>query len=197
MSLDQRGVSDAGSSQVQRESFPDGLVVQLEPPTTEREDANAAQPFDIFQGTMLIGCTTDPHIVNGPLLTVARSTAETVWLRDDETHKTCKLTHASVMRHARLRHTITIAASQSRTLEGVVCVWDIHSLYFYTTHLYVACSRCRGAEYMQVMGGDGVATKKRLRCTKSSAHERHHATAAGPVLRDQINEQQVRRVRTG
>ena len=146
-----------------RESFPDGLVVHLEPPNTERVDANAAQPSDIVQVTTLIGRNTDAQIVNGVLLIVTKITAKKVWLKDEETQKTCQLTHAGVMRHTRLRHNITIQASQGKTLEGVVRVWDVHSRYFDTTHLYVDCSRCRGAEYLQVMGGDSFATKKRIR----------------------------------
>ena len=116
-----------------------------------------------FQGTQLIGCNTDAHIVNGVLRTVNQLTTDNVWLKDEETQKTCQLTHAGVMRHTRLRHAITIAASQGRTLEGVVRVWDVHSRHFDTTHLYVACSRCRGAEYLQVMDGDSFAAKKRMR----------------------------------
>ena len=163
MSFDQRGVSDAGSSEVQRE-LPDGLVVYLEPPTkSERVDANAARAFDLCQGTKLIGCNTDAQIVNGALRTVTQLTTDYVWLRDEETQNTCQLTHAGVMRHTRLRHAITIAASQGRTLDGVVRVWDVCPRHFDTAHLYVACSRCRGPEYLQVMNGDGLATKKRMR----------------------------------
>lgn len=143
--------------------------MHLAPPNTEREDANTAQAFDITQGAQPLGCSTDQHIVNGALLTVIRITAEIVWLGDEETHKICQLTHAGVPRHTRLRHAITIAASQGRALDGVVRVWDVHVLHFDTTHLYVPCTWCRGAEYLQVMSGDGLATTPRMRWTSYRA----------------------------
>lgn len=56
-----------------------------------------------------------------------------------------------MMRRTRLRHAVTIAANQCKTLEVVVRVWDVHSKHFDTTHRDVACSGCLGEMMHQFM----------------------------------------------
>ena len=131
---------------------PDGLVVCLKPPEAPQPELNEAQEYDIFEGTKLIGCNSEhAAIVNGALLTVTGLTEQKAQLVDDETQESFEIGLQALQRHTRLRHAITIAACQGRTLQGSVRLWDVESPYFRQVHLYVAASRCTHGDLLQVM----------------------------------------------
>ena len=117
-----------------------------------KHEKNEAQAYDLFVGTRLIGCNSElSRIVNGALLDVIALTEEKATLRDIEIGDDFELTLAALFKHTRLRHAITIAACQGRTLPGRVRLYDVGSPFFSTTHLYVAASRCTSGAMLQVM----------------------------------------------
>ena len=124
----------------------------VKPPEAPQPELNEAQEYDIFEGTKLIGCNSEhAAIVNGALLTVTGLTEQKAQLVDDETQESFEIGLQALQRHTRLRHAITIAACQGRTLQGSVRLWDVESPYFRQVHLYVAASRCTHGDLLQVM----------------------------------------------
>jgi hypothetical protein len=135
-----------------RRVCPNGLVVRVEPSADTKSEKNEAQPYDLFVGTRLIGCNSDhAHIVNGALLDVIGLTTEKATLRDIEIGEEFELTLGALFKHTRLRHAITIAACQGRTIPARTRLYDVGSPFFSTTHLYVAASRCTSGAMLQVM----------------------------------------------
>lgn len=141
----------ADASREYRRDFRDELVVRLVPPEGSQPEQNEAQVFDLFAGTKLIGCNSDhSQIKNGDMLLVRMLKPTSAMILNEDSGEIFELSHAGVMKHARLLWAITITASQGRTLRGKVTLWDLHSRFFTTTHLYVAASRCTGADMFQV-----------------------------------------------
>jgi hypothetical protein len=110
-----------------------------------------SQEYDLFIGTRLIGSNSErPGIVNGALLTVVRIGAECE-LVDDETGERVIIPLKRLNFHTRLRHALTLASCQGRTLQGRVRLWDCDSVHFSPAHIYVAASRATSPELFEVV----------------------------------------------
>jgi hypothetical protein len=126
-----------------RAAHPEGRIVKIEPPGDEERGLNKAQPFELFQGTQLIGVNNETaNVVNGGFMTVGE-VREADCDVTNEFGAVFKLTHEHIGRSARLAWAITVTSSQSREFDCRVCIWDLGSPYYTTRHLYVAMSRVK------------------------------------------------------
>ena len=127
-----------------RSANPGGLVVRLKP-EHEAGSANLAQPFDLFEGTRLLGVNGScRRIVSGSLLVVGQVRTEDCDVTD-EYGNSFALSHQQLGRCTRLAWAITVTASQSREFEGSICLWDLGNPYYSGRHLYTAITRAKGA----------------------------------------------------
>jgi hypothetical protein len=111
-----------------------------------------SQDYDLFVGTKLIGSNSErAGITNGALLIVEAVSPDTARLRDEESGETVAVPLARLNRHTRLRHAITLASCQGRTLPGLVRLWDAGSRHMTAAHVYVAASRATSPELFEVM----------------------------------------------
>ena len=111
-----------------------------------------SQDYDLCVGTRLIGSNCEhPGITNGALLTVQGVVLGMCYLRDDETGERVSLPIKRLNYHTRLRHALTLAACQGRTLQGRVRLWDCDSAHITSAHIYVAASRATSPELFEVM----------------------------------------------
>jgi ATP-dependent exoDNAse (exonuclease V) alpha subunit len=96
----------------------------------------------VFVGTRLVAANTNKRFVNGGLLEFLGEGGEGGYaLRDLDLGTAFETTQKQIERRCRLGWALTIAGSQSQTLQGVVRVCDLLSQHFNGTHLYVAASR--------------------------------------------------------
>ena len=110
-----------------------------------------SQDYDLFAGTRLVGCNSErPGIVNGALLVALRVGPECL-LQDEETGEQVAVPLKRLNYHTRLRHALTLAACQGRTLKGRVRLWDGDSVHMTPAHIYVAASRATSPELFEVM----------------------------------------------
>jgi len=106
--------------------------------------------YPCFVGTRLIGANSDfTSVVNGARLLVT-AISPRLLVRDEETGRVVSMTAVQLSRHTRLRHAITLASCQGRTLQGTVCLADIHSKHLTPAVLYVAASRATSGHLFQV-----------------------------------------------
>jgi hypothetical protein len=126
-----------------RAAHPDGRIVKIEPPGNEERGLNKAQPFELFQGTQLIGVNNETaNVVNGGFMTVGEVREHDCDVTN-EFGAVFNLTHERVGRSTRLAWAITVTSSQSREFDCRVCIWDLGSPYYTSRHLYVAMSRVK------------------------------------------------------
>ena len=122
---------------------PGGTIVSIEPPGNEERGLNKAQPFELFQGTQLIGVNNETaNVVNGGFVTVGE-VREYDCDVTNEFGAVHKLTHEQIGRSTRLAWAITVTSSQSREFDCRVCIWDLGSRFYTIRHLYVAMSRVK------------------------------------------------------
>ena len=107
--------------------------------------------YRAFPGTLLVACNSEfPGIVNGSFLEILSATSRDVFVRDVEAGLEVQMTPEQVSRHTKLRHAITLASCQGRTLQGVVRLCDISSPHMTPAGLYVAASRATHPDLFQV-----------------------------------------------
>ena len=134
-----------------RAENPDGRVASVELPAQEPESRlNLAQPFELFEGTRLIGANNETAgIVNGVFLTVGKVREEDCEATD-EFGNVLLLTFAAIAKSARLAWAITVTSSQSREFDCPVVLWDMSSPFYTKRHSYVAITRVRRPELLVV-----------------------------------------------
>ena len=107
--------------------------------------------YDLFEGTRLIGANNEyVGITNGALLLCESIDGVCATLRDEESGHAVQIRLEVLGRHTRLRHAITLASCQGRTLPGVVRLWDAHSAHMTSAHIYVAASRATAPDLFEV-----------------------------------------------
>ena len=105
-------------------------------------------PQDMYlkPGMVLIGCLRgNKPVCNGNFYEVTDVNEETVTLDSD-----IILSHAHASKCLRLTYAITYASCQGLSLPGVVRLHDCGGRNFTIKHLFVAMSRCTGADLLQV-----------------------------------------------
>ena len=127
----------------------DGLKVWILPPENQR-DRNKQQKYQLFEGTELIAINCGHNLTNGALLTCKKLSETSAEVTDDETGEVHILTIPQVCKHLRLRHAVTIAVIQGRTLQGRIKIWDSQSKYFTPATLYVAVSRATSGDLVEI-----------------------------------------------
>ena len=106
-------------------------------------------PYDMFLGTKLIGANNEHRGITTGALLIVRRVDHMVTLEDEETGEQVKVKPEVLGRYTRLRHAITLASCQGRTLRGLVRLWDARSRHMTATHIYVAASRATSGELFE------------------------------------------------
>ena len=98
--------------------------------------------FLLFEGTQLIGNTTNGKIVNGGMYSVIKVTQgkDQVTLQDDK-GETFEISLEAISKCCLLAHAMVYNKVQGRTVPGSLMLHDTSSKYFKNCHLYVGLSR--------------------------------------------------------
>ncbi len=137
-----------------RAENPDGRVVDVElpPGCVEKSTLNLAQPFQLCEGTRLIGANSETtNVVNGVFMTVHEIREEDCSVTDEFGNEFA-LTFEAITRSTRLAWAITVTSSQSREFDCPVVLWDLGSPFYSLRHLYVAMTRVRRPDALVVAG---------------------------------------------
>jgi hypothetical protein len=133
---------------------PDGRVVAITP--TDERDAeehslNRAQPFELYEGTRLVGANNETKGINNGVFMVVGQVREEECDVTDEFGTTCVLSFKAILASTRLAWAITVTSSQSREFNCAVVLWDLGSPFYTLRHLYVAMTRVRRPETLVVV----------------------------------------------
>ena len=117
----------------------------------ERGQLCAAQTMLIWQGIELLGCSRSSRKVrNNVLYTVHQLTEELVYLSAPHAEELLALTYAQVGELLRLSYAQTYASCQGTEFEGSLRLHDTQSRHFTRRHLFVALSRAKRAEQIDI-----------------------------------------------
>ena len=110
-----------------------------------------AQSMLIWPGIELLGCSRSSRkIRNNVLYTVRQLTEELVYLSAPHTEELLPLSYAQVAELLRLSFAQTYASCQGTEFEGSLRLHDTESRHFTRRHLFVALSRAKRAEQIDV-----------------------------------------------
>ena len=134
---------------------PEGRTARVAVPPELTQDPghlNRPQEFTVFAGTRLIGVNSDhpDRFVNGECLLVTEVDDQGCTVQN-EAGKASHLSLELLARCTRLAWALTITNAQSRTIQGRVCLWDLHSPHMSLRHLYSAITRVTSGELLTVM----------------------------------------------
>ena len=105
----------------------------------------------IWQGIELLGCSRSSRKVkNNVLYTVRQLTEELVYLSAPHAEEVLALTYAQVGELLRLSYAQTYASCQGTEFEGSLRLHDTQSRHFTRRHLFVALSRAKRAEQIDI-----------------------------------------------
>ena len=111
----------------------------------------AAQSMLIWPGIELLGCSRSSRKVrNNVLYTVRQLTEELVYLSAPHTEELLALQYAQVSELLRLSYAQTYASCQGTEFEGSLRLHDTQSKHFSRRHLFVALSRAKRADQIDV-----------------------------------------------
>ena len=132
----------------------------------------------MFLGTKLIGANNEHRGITTGALLIARRVDHRVTLEDEETGEQVEVKPEVLGRYTRLRHAITLASCQGRTLRGLVRLWDARSRHMTATHIYVAASRATSGELFECKITSRTTSP---RMTGGRSYSRLGAGWAGPA----------------
>ena len=105
----------------------------------------------IGPGIELLGCSRSSRKVrNNVLYTVRQLTEELVYLSAPHTEELLPLQYAQVAELLRLSYAQTYASCQGTEFEGSLRLHDTQSKHFTRRHLFVALSRAKRADQIDV-----------------------------------------------
>ena len=111
----------------------------------------AAQSMLIWQGIDLLGCSRNSRKVkNNVLYTVRQLTEDLVYLSALHTEEPLALPYAQVAELLRLSYGQTYASCQGTEFEGTLRLHDTQSRHYTRRHLFVALSRAKRAEQIDI-----------------------------------------------